>query len=137
MTFEILECEGQKCEEVDFLVGHVLYALLFITGNNTKNIDMTKISATFKWNKFEVVVFELLDFEGSESEEVDYFSTLCALCPSVHEWEWTKEYWYIYLFIYLFVRWRAIEDQIYTIIEFKIYKYVLVQQDLEGREHFI
>ena len=39
------------------------------------------------------------------------------------------------LFIYLFVCWRAIEDQIYTILEF--IKNVLLQQDLEGREHLI
>ena len=49
VTFEILDFEGQKCEEVDFLVVHVLNALLFIFGNNIKNIYMTKISATLKW----------------------------------------------------------------------------------------
>ena len=52
-------------------------------------------------SEFQQLVFELRDFEGSQYEEVDYFSTLCALCLSVHKWEWTKEYWYIYIECYL------------------------------------
>ena len=46
------------------LVGYVFHALLYIIGNKSRNIDMTKVSITLKFHQFEVVTFEILDFEG-------------------------------------------------------------------------
>ena len=37
-------------------------------------IHKTKLSITLKYHWFEVVTFEILDFEGHKYEEVDYFS---------------------------------------------------------------
>ena len=37
-------------------------------------IPKTKLSKTSKYHQFEVVTYEILDFEGHEYEEVDYFS---------------------------------------------------------------
>ena len=48
----------------------MLYALLYIARHKTKNIDMSKVSLTLKYHKFEVVISEILDFEGQKYEEV-------------------------------------------------------------------
>ena len=37
-------------------------------------IHKTKLSITLKYHWFEVVTFEILDFEGHKYEEVNYFS---------------------------------------------------------------
>ena len=44
-------------------------------------IPKTKLSKTLKFHYFEVVTFEILDFEGHKYGEFDYFSSLCALGP--------------------------------------------------------
>ena len=56
------------------LFGYVLYAIVYITDDKKKNIDKSKISSTLKQQWFEVVDFEILEFEGTRYEEVDYFS---------------------------------------------------------------
>ena len=56
------------------LVGDVLLDfnnMIFIKINY---IHKTKLSITLKYHWFEVVTFEILDFEGHKYEEVDYFS---------------------------------------------------------------
>ena len=53
------------------LVGYVFYAVLWIIGNETRNIDMSTVCVTLKYHKFEVVTYEILDFEGHKYEEVD------------------------------------------------------------------
>ena len=44
-------------------------------------IHKTKLSITLKYHWFEVVTFEILDFEDHTYEKVDYFSWWCALGP--------------------------------------------------------
>ena len=39
-----------------------------------QNIPKIKLSKTLKYHYFEVVTFEILDFEGHKYEEVDFFS---------------------------------------------------------------
>ena len=39
-----------------------------------KYITKTKLSKTLKYHYFEVVTFEILDFESHKYEEVDFFS---------------------------------------------------------------
>ena len=44
-------------------------------------IHKTKLSITLMYHWFEVVTFEILDFEGHKYEKVDYFRWWCALGP--------------------------------------------------------
>ena len=62
-------------------VRYVLNALLYINGNESRNIGTSTSSVTLEYHWFEVVTFEILDFEGHKYEEVDYFSWRCALGP--------------------------------------------------------
>ena len=52
------------------LVVHVIYVLIYITGNKTSNIDMSDISETLKCHYFDVVTSEILDFGGHRYEEI-------------------------------------------------------------------
>ena len=58
------------------LFDYVLYAIVYITGDKKKNIDKSKISLTLKQHWFEVVDFEILEFEGTSMRKlttsVDY-----------------------------------------------------------------
>ena len=54
--------------KLTFLFDYVLNAIVFITGDKKKNIDKSKISLTLKQNWFEVVDFEILEFEGTKYE---------------------------------------------------------------------
>ena len=45
------------------------------------NIGMSTVSVTLKYHLFEVVTFDILDFEDQKYEKVDYFSWWCALGP--------------------------------------------------------
>jgi len=47
------------------LFDYVLYPIVYITGDRKKNIDKSKISVTLKQHWFEVVDFEILEFEGT------------------------------------------------------------------------
>ena len=58
------------------LVVYVLYYILYITGNKTRNIDMSKISETLKYHYFEVVTSKILDFGGLLYEEVTKFNVV-------------------------------------------------------------
>ena len=55
-------------------VMYVLYALLYKTVNKIRHIGMSTVSVTLKYHYFEVVTYEILDFEGQTYEEIDYFS---------------------------------------------------------------
>ena len=68
-------------------VGYVVYALLYITGNKTRNIELSNVSLTLKYHQFEVVNSEILDIEGQKYEGEDNFSRSCDLCLSLHKWE--------------------------------------------------
>ena len=59
----------------------VFYVFMYITENNTRNIDMSTVSVTLKYHYFEEVAFAILDFEGHKYEEIDYFSWWCANGP--------------------------------------------------------
>ena len=45
---------------------------------------MFKVIITMKFHLFEVVTFEILDFEGHKYEKVDHLGQLCPSCPPVH-----------------------------------------------------
>ena len=45
---------------------------------------MFKVIVTLKFHLFEVVTFEIFDFEGKKYEEVDHLGLLCLSCPPVH-----------------------------------------------------
>ena len=60
---------------------YVFYALLYVTVNETKNIDMSKVSITLNYHQFEVVTSEFLDFVGHKYEIIDFFSWCCAPGP--------------------------------------------------------
>ena len=77
----------QKYEEMDYFGWLCAQSPPFIIGNKTRNVDMSKVSLTLRYHKFEVVTCEILDFEGQTYEEVDYFSWICDLCLAVHNWE--------------------------------------------------
>ena len=49
----------------------VISDIIFI---EIKYIHKTKLSETLKYHYFEVVTFEILDFEGHKYEKVDFFS---------------------------------------------------------------
>ena len=53
---------------------YVFYALLYVTVNGTRNIDMPNVSITLNYHQFEVVTSEFLDFEGHKYEIIDFFS---------------------------------------------------------------
>ena len=55
-------------------VSYVLYAILYINGNEPRNIGISTLSVTLKYHYFGVRVFEILDLERQKYEEVDYFS---------------------------------------------------------------
>ena len=55
--------------------------LIFIEINY---IHMSKLSINSKFHLFDVVSFEILDFEGKMYEEVDHLSVLCPPCNPVH-----------------------------------------------------
>ena len=58
------------------LVFYVLYYIVYITGNKTRNIDMSKISENLKYHYFEVVTSKILDFGGLLYEEVTKFNVV-------------------------------------------------------------
>ena len=63
------------------LVGDVLLDFSNIIFIQKNYIHKTKLSITFKYHWFEVVTFEILDFEGYMYEKVHFFSWRCALGP--------------------------------------------------------
>ena len=56
------------------LVGDVLFYFNNMVFMKIHYIHETKLSITLKYHWFEVVTYEILDFEGHKYEEVDYFS---------------------------------------------------------------
>ena len=58
------------------LVVYVLYYIVYITGNKTRNIDMSKISENLKYHYFEIVTSKILDFGGLLYEEVTKFNVV-------------------------------------------------------------
>ena len=62
--------------ELTTSVGDELSAIIYIIIIEIKYIPETKLSKTSKYHYFEVVTFEILDFEGHKYEEVDFFSWL-------------------------------------------------------------
>ena len=55
-------------------VGDELSVIIYIFVIEIKYIQKTKLSKTLKYHYFEVVTFEILDFEGHKYEKVDLFS---------------------------------------------------------------
>ena len=56
---------------------------------------MSEVGITSKYHQFELVIYEILDFESHMYEELEYFGNLCILCTPVCNCEWNKEYWYV------------------------------------------
>ena len=63
------------------VVGDELLVLNSIIVIELKYIPMTKLSETLRYHQFEVVIFEILDFEGHKYEKIDFFSCWCAPGP--------------------------------------------------------
>ena len=63
-----------RMRKLTFSVDNVLSDLNDIIFIEIDYIHKTKLSITLKYQRFEVVTFEILDFEGHKYEEVDYFS---------------------------------------------------------------
>ena len=55
-------------------VNDVLFDLNNMISIKINYIHKTKLSITLKYQWFEVVIFQILDFEKHKYEEVDYFS---------------------------------------------------------------
>jgi len=74
----------------DTLEIDIFYALLYVTVNETRNIDMPKVSITLNYHLYEVVSSEFLDFEDHKYEIIDFFSWCCALEPQQYIFYWNK-----------------------------------------------